>query len=55
MDLEEAVKMLVLCQGDLALAARGIEVDQDELAETILAVDPDTAEAVVMRYLVKQE
>lgn len=55
MDLDDAIKMLVLCQGDLALAARGIDVDQDALAETMAVVDADTAEAVVMRYLVKQE
>lgn len=55
MDLDDAIKMLVLCRGDIALAARGIEVDQDELAEAMTAVDADSAEAVAMRYLVKQE
>lgn len=55
MSLNDIVEMLVACQGDLALAARGIEVDQDELTEALAIADADSAEAVAMRYLIKQE
>jgi hypothetical protein len=51
----EAVQLLMAVQGDLALAARGMEVDQAELAEAIADADADSAEAVAMRYLVKPQ
>jgi hypothetical protein len=51
--LADAVKMLTAVEGDLALAARGIEVDQKELAAALAKANADSAEAVVMRMLVK--
>lgn len=53
MKVSDAVKMLVQVQGDLALAARGIEVDQKELAAALAKANADSAEAVVMRMLAK--
>lgn len=53
MRVYDAVEMLVAVQGDLVLAARGIEVDQNELADAIAENPVDSAEAVVMRLLVK--
>lgn len=50
----DAVEMLMEVRGDLVLAARGIEVDQDELAAAIAENPVDSAEAVVMRLLVRQ-
>jgi len=49
----DAVKMLTAVEGDLALAARGIEVDQKELAAALAKANADSAEALVMRMLVK--
>lgn len=51
----EAVQLLVAVTGDLALAARGLEVDQAKLASAIADADADSAEAVAMRYLVKPQ
>lgn len=55
MKVLDAVQMLLAVQGDLALAARGVEVDQKELASALKKADADSAEAVAMRYLVKPE
>lgn len=49
----DAVKMLTAVQGDLALAARGIEVDQKELSAALAKASADSAEAVVMQLLVR--
>lgn len=54
MNVHDAVEMLAQVQGDLALAVRGIEVDQDELADAMDEYPSDSAEAVVMRLLVRQ-
>lgn len=53
--LLDAVQLLTTIQGDLALAARGMEVDQKELASALKKADADSAEAVAMRYLVKPQ
>lgn len=53
MKVADAVKMLTAVQGDLALAARGIDVDQKELAAAMAKASADSADAVVMRLLVK--
>lgn len=53
--LLDAVQLLTTFQGDLALAARGMEVDQKELASALKKADADSAEAVAMRYLVKPQ
>jgi len=49
--VKDAVEILVNSYQDLSLVARGLEVDQDELAEAEAEVEPDTAEAVVMKLL----
>ena len=49
--LEEAVDILCNTYQDLVLVARGLEVDQDELAEAMMGVEPDSAEAVAMNLL----
>lgn len=53
--LLDAVQLLTTFQGDLALASRGMEVDQKELAAALKKADADSAEAVAMRYLVKPQ
>lgn len=53
--LLDAVQLLTTFQGDLALAARGMEVDQTELASAMQDADADSAEAVAMSYLVKPQ
>jgi hypothetical protein len=47
----EAVDILCTTYQDLVLVARGLEVDQDELAEALEGVEPDSAEAVAMNLL----
>lgn len=47
----EAVDILCNTYQDLFLVARGLEVDQEELAEAMEAVEPDTAEEVAMKLL----
>ena len=54
MQVYDAVEMLTEVRGDLALAARGIEVDQDELADALDENPADSAEAVVLRLLIRQ-
>jgi hypothetical protein len=51
----DAIQLLTTFQGDLALASRGMEVDQAELATAMQDADVDSAEAVAMRYLVKPQ
>lgn len=53
MKVADAVKMLTAVSGDLSLAARGIDVDQKELAAAMAKASADSAETVVMRLLVK--
>lgn len=55
MKVADAVKMLTAVEGDLALAARGIEVDQAELKAALAKATADSAEAVVMRLLLKPD
>lgn len=55
MKVADAVKTLIAVEGDLALAARGIQVDQKELAAAMAKVQADSAEAVVMRLLVRAQ
>jgi hypothetical protein len=55
MSVFDAVQLLLAVQGDLALAARGMEVDQAELTTAMQEADADSAEAVAMRYLVKPQ
>lgn len=55
MKVFDAIQMLLAVQGDLALAARGVEVDQKELASALKKADVDSAEAVAMQYLVKPQ
>jgi len=51
----DAIQLLTTFQGDLALASRGMEVDQADLATAMQDADADSAEAVAMRYLVKPQ
>ena len=53
MKVADAVKMLTAVSGDLSLAARGLVVDQKELAAAMAKAPADSAEAVVMRLLVR--
>lgn len=53
MKVADAVKMLTAVKGDLALAARGIEVDQTELTAAIAKAPADSADAVVMKLLIR--
>lgn len=53
MKIADAVKFLTAVRGDLALAARGVDVDQKELAAAIAKAPADSADAVVMRMLVR--
>ncbi len=53
MKVADAVKMLTAVKGDLALAARGIEVDQTELTAALAKALADSADAVVMKLLAR--
>lgn len=55
MKVADAVKMLMAVKGDLALAARGMEVNQSELKAALAKATADSAEAVVMRLLLKPD
>lgn len=53
MKIADAVKLLTSTYGDLAVMARGIQVDQAELSAALAKAAPDSADAVVLRLLVK--
>ena len=49
--VDEAVDILCATYGDLVLAARGLEVDQDDLALALDEVEKDTAREIALNLL----
>lgn len=55
MKIADALALMVTATGDLQLLARGLPVNPAELAAAAKTAKPDTAEAVALAILAKQQ
>ena len=53
-ELTAAIELLTTTRGDLDLAAVGMAVDGDEVAQELIKANPDSAQAVALRCLAKR-
>lgn len=53
MKLQDALDELTSTYKDLDLVARGLQVDGQEVADALADAEPDSAEAVALKFLAK--